>query len=43
LPGVARKQAHAYGGLSMLEMIAADRHEELLATVRASFDFAQPA
>jgi transcriptional regulator with XRE-family HTH domain len=43
LPGVARKQAHAYGGLSMLEMIAADRHEELLATVRASFDFAQTA
>lgn len=43
LPGVARRPAAAYGGLSMLDMIAADRHEELLASVRASFDFAQTA
>lgn len=43
LPGVARRPAEAYGGLSMVEMIAADRHEELLDSVRASFDFAQTA
>lgn len=41
LAGVARRRAAAYGGLSMLEMIAADRHDDLLDSVRASFDFAQ--
>ena len=43
LPGVARRSAAAYGGLSMLDMIAADRHEDLLGLIRASFDFAQTA
>jgi len=43
LPGVARRSAAAYGGLSMLDMIAADRHEDLLGSIRASFDFAQTA
>jgi hypothetical protein len=43
LAGVARRPAAAYGGLSMLEMIAGDSHEELLDSVRASFDFAQTA
>ncbi|HET6506236.1 MAG TPA: hypothetical protein VFG42_05570 [Baekduia sp.] len=38
LPGVARRAADAYGGLTMLEMIAADRQDELLRLVRASFD-----
>jgi hypothetical protein len=38
IPGVARRAADAYGGLTMLEMIAADRQDELLALVRASFD-----
>lgn len=43
LPGVARRPAPAYGGLTMLEVIAADRHEELLESVRGSFDFAKTA
>lgn len=43
LPGVARRPAPAYGGLTMLDMIAADRHEELLESARASFDFAKTA
>jgi hypothetical protein len=42
-PGVARRHADAYGGLTMLEMIAADRHRELLDTTRASFDWSQAA
>ena len=41
LPGIARRPAEAYGGLTMLEMIERDRHLELLAIVRASFDWAQ--
>jgi hypothetical protein len=40
VPGIARKPAPAYGGLSMLEMITRDRHEELLALTRRSFDWA---
>jgi hypothetical protein len=43
LPGVARRPAAAYGDLSMLELIRADRHRELLDTVRASFDWATAA
>jgi hypothetical protein len=43
LPGVAHRSAAAYGGLSMLDMIAADKHEDLLGSIRASFDFAQTA
>jgi hypothetical protein len=39
IPGIARTRADAYGGQSMLEMIAADDHEELLATIAASFDW----
>jgi len=40
VPGIARTPADAYGGLTMLEMVAADRHDELLAIVRDSFDWA---
>ena len=43
IPGIARRPAAAYGGLTMLEMIEGDRHLELLANVRASFDWAQTA
>jgi transcriptional regulator with XRE-family HTH domain len=43
LPMVARKPATGYGGLSLLDMIAADRHEELLRLTRESFDFAATA
>lgn len=38
IPGVARRAADAYGGLDMMGMIAADRHDELLTAARASFD-----
>jgi hypothetical protein len=43
LPGVARRAAEAYGGKTMLELVAADRHTELLAKVRESFDWATAA
>jgi hypothetical protein len=43
LPGVARRAAEAYGGKTMLELIAADRHGELLELVRQSFDWASAA
>jgi transcriptional regulator with XRE-family HTH domain len=43
LPMIARKPAAAYGGLSLLDMIAADRHEELLRLTRESFDFGATA
>jgi hypothetical protein len=43
LPGVARTPADAYGGLTMLEMIERDRHRELLALARQSFDWATAA
>jgi hypothetical protein len=43
LPGVARTSADAYGGLTMLEMIEQDRHRELLALVRQSFDWSTAA
>ena len=43
LSGVARRAADAYGGQTMLELIAADRHRELLDSVRASFDWSQAA
>jgi hypothetical protein len=39
LPGIARRAADAYGGQTMLELIAADRHHELLQSVRDSFDW----
>lgn len=43
LPGVARRPADAYDGCTMLELIAADRHRELLESVRASFDWSTAA
>jgi hypothetical protein len=43
LAGVARRPADAYGGKTMLELIAADRHRELLELVRESFDWASAA
>lgn len=43
LPGVARRVARAYQGLTMLEMIQRDRHDELLEDVRKSFDWATTA
>lgn len=43
IPGVVRAPGEAYGGPSMLEMISADRHEELLQSVRRSFDWAWSA
>ncbi|OLE35979.1 MAG: hypothetical protein AUG48_09115 [Actinobacteria bacterium 13_1_20CM_3_68_9] len=39
LPGIARRPARAYGGMTMLEMIERDRHGELLERVRAAFDW----
>jgi DNA-binding XRE family transcriptional regulator len=43
LAGVSRRVADAYGGKTMLELIAADRHGELLELVRESFDWASAA
>jgi DNA-binding transcriptional regulator YdaS (Cro superfamily) len=43
IPGIARRPARAYGGLTMLDMIRADRHLELLMEVRGSFDWAAAA
>ena len=43
VPGIARRPAPAYGGRSMLEVIAADEHEWLLESVRRSFDYAATA
>lgn len=43
IPGVMRREAAAYDGLTGLEMIKHDRHHELLASARSSFEWAQPA
>lgn len=43
IPAIVRTSASAYGGHTMLEMIADERHEELLAMVRDSFDWATTA
>ena len=43
IPAVARMPAEAYGGRTMLQMIAQDRHQELLTSVRDSFDWSQTA
>jgi len=43
LPGIVRRAARAYGGLSMLEMIERDRHRELLERTRAAFDWTAAA
>jgi hypothetical protein len=40
IPGISRRPAEAYGGLSMLEMIERDRQDELQTEVRRSFDWA---
>src|SRR4051794_18020720 len=40
IPGIARRPADAYGGLSILEMIERDRQDELQAQIRQSFDWA---
>jgi hypothetical protein len=40
IPAVVRADAGAYGGGSMLEMIAEDRHDDLLESVERSFDWA---
>ena len=43
IPGIARRAADAYGGISMLEMIERGREDELLRMVRRTFDWASPA
>lgn len=43
IPGIARRPAEAYGGRTMLELIAADRQRELLERVRDSFAWSQAA
>lgn len=43
IPAVARTAADAYGGLTMLQMIAQGRHQELLTSVRDSFDWSRTA
>jgi DNA-binding XRE family transcriptional regulator len=43
IPGIARRPAEAYGGLSMLEMIERDRDDELIRMIRRTFDWASPA
>jgi DNA-binding XRE family transcriptional regulator len=40
IPGIARRPADAYGGLSMLEMIERGQETELLTLIRRSFDWA---
>ena len=43
IPGIVRAPSEAYGGRSMLELIANDRQDELLESVRRSFDWAWSA
>lgn len=43
IPGIARKHAEDYGGLTMLDMVEDDRHDELLDITRRSFDWATTA
>jgi hypothetical protein len=43
IPGVVRREARAYGGMTALEMIKQDRHVDLLASVRSSFEWSMPA
>lgn len=43
IPGVVRREAPAYGGLSALDMIREGRQDELLIFTRRSFDWAVPA
>jgi len=43
IPGIVRAPSEAYEGRSMLELIQADRHDQLLGSVRRSFDWAWTA
>lgn len=43
IPGIARRPADAYGGLSIIEMIQRDRQDELQALIRRSFDWGSTA
>lgn len=43
VPGIVRRPADAYGGRTMLELIALDEHDWLLESVRRSFDYAATA
>lgn len=43
IPAVVRSPAQAYGGVSMLDAIAGDRHEQMLQLVRRSFDWSWSA
>jgi hypothetical protein len=43
IPAVVRSEAGEYSGGTMLEMIAADRHDELVGSVERSFDWAATA
>jgi hypothetical protein len=43
IPGIARRPAEAYGGKTMLELVAEDRQRELLGLVRDSFAWSQAA
>ena len=43
IPGIVRRAASAYGNRSMVEVIAADEQEWLLASVRESFDYSSTA
>jgi hypothetical protein len=43
IPAIVRSEAGAYDGRSMLELVADDRHDELLASVERSFDWAATA
>ncbi|WP_419842064.1 hypothetical protein [Candidatus Poriferisodalis sp.] len=42
-PIVARRRAAAYGGRTILELIAADEHDWLLKSIKESFDYARVA
>ncbi len=43
ISGIVRAPSEAYGARSMLELLANDRHDELLESVRRSFDWAWSA
>ena len=43
LAAVARRPAKAYGGRTMLEVIADDDHDWLLRSIRESFDYTRVA
>ena|SRR5436190_1641878 len=43
IPGIVRSPAPGYDGASMLQLIAQDRHDELLDSVARSFDWAATA